>query len=628
MKLPLRPSLPLSLPVCVLVVASVLAPPPAVAQVSDEVLWYHGNDGYHDWLYALEDGVLAAGAAALVVSDVWPADLDPYRVVFLGANGTAFTVDQTNDLADFVGRGGLVVLVTDREDFAWDASVVFNALLTDLGVASAFTGGDYDEHCAHPATVTAPSHPFLDGVTDVYYAFSGDIAANGSGVELLQGISGQELLVQEGPFVLSSDLAIFVGSCDEVVHNVTLHGNLFSAWCDMDGDGQDKEICGGIDCDDDDAAVGGPTLWYEDADGDSFGNGAVFTEACGAPADFVADDSDCDDTNPNVHPGADEVHDGLDNGCDDLVDEGVLPYDALLITEFLKDPAAVSNSDGEWIEVYNNTALGMDLFGLVVSDLDGDSFTVETSLPLAAGEHAVLGVDADVAVNGGVAVDYEYSGLTLANGPDDEIVLTHGGVELDHVYYDAVDWPDTAGAAASLDPSEHDPDQNDDPSHWCDAPDPWGPNTDLGSPGEMNPPCCSDADGDGYLDEACGGDDCDDGDPDVAPGTVEAACDDGVDNDCDGVIDGDDPDCDGGDDDDSTGDDDDSTGDDDDSTGDDDDTSGDDDDAGGDDDDDDDATPPGGDCRCQSHPAATAPAARALLGLALVGTALLRRRSR
>ena len=55
-------------------------------------------------------------------------------------------------------------------------------------------------------------------------------------------------------------------------------------------------------------------------------------------------------------------------------------------------------------------------------------------------------------------------------------------------------------------------------------------------------PDCWDDDGDGYDDEACGGDDCDDADPAVNPGELET-CDNGIDDDCDGLTDLDDPDC-------------------------------------------------------------------------------------
>ena len=53
---------------------------------------------------------------------------------------------------------------------------------------------------------------------------------------------------------------------------------------------------------------------------------------------------------------------------------------------------------------------------------------------------------------------------------------------------------------------------------------------------------CPDADDDGYDDMVCGGDDCDDTDPHVNPG-AEEICDNGIDDDCDGLVDGEDPDC-------------------------------------------------------------------------------------
>ena len=48
-----------------------------------------------------------------------------------------------------------------------------------------------------------------------------------------------------------------------------------------------------------------------------------------------------------------------------------------------------------------------------------------------------------------------------------------------------------------------------------------------------DPGGCVDADGDGYEDAACGGDDCNDDDPTIFPGAPEV-CGDGVDQDCDG----------------------------------------------------------------------------------------------
>jgi len=55
-------------------------------------------------------------------------------------------------------------------------------------------------------------------------------------------------------------------------------------------------------------------------------------------------------------------------------------------------------------------------------------------------------------------------------------------------------------------------------------------------------PECPDADGDYEEDQACGGDDCDDTNPDISPRIAED-CMNLIDDDCDGLVDGDDPQC-------------------------------------------------------------------------------------
>ncbi len=66
------------------------------------------------------------------------------------------------------------------------------------------------------------------------------------------------------------------------------------------------------------------TQWYEDTDGDSFGDPA--TEFVGDQPDmsWVSNNTDCDDTGPNASsrfPGNPETLDNIDNNCDGNIDE-------------------------------------------------------------------------------------------------------------------------------------------------------------------------------------------------------------------------------------------------------------------------------------------------------------------
>ena len=118
-------------------------------------------------------------------------------------------------------------------------------------------------------------------------------------------------------------------NCDGSVAYVDADGDLWAACVECD-DGNPAvnpaatELCNGIDddCDgvtDPDSASGSLT-WYADTDGDTYGDPAASAPGCTAPAGYVADSTDCDDTNDMVNPAGIELCNGIDDDCDGMID--------------------------------------------------------------------------------------------------------------------------------------------------------------------------------------------------------------------------------------------------------------------------------------------------------------------
>ncbi len=267
----------------------------------------------------------------------------------------------------------------------------------------------------------------------------------------------------------------------------------------------DDDCDGAIDKDAIDAA-----LWYADGDGDGFGDDLDTFVGCVA-AGSTATGGDCDDGDATVFPGAVEVCDALDDDCDGLIDDD--------------DPTLAGGAP--WYADLDGDSYGDPAPGAVIAcepppDRVGDATDCDDA-------NAAVHPTADEVCDG---IDDDCDGLT----DDDD----GGVIATDRFYLDG----DGDGFGAEFgwiyacEGQSGDVLNSDD----CDDTDP--------TVGEALP-SYADWDGDGYGEGAASywcdpgtlfsyaGGDCDNGRADVYPGAPEL-CDD-VDDNCDGLVDEDDP---------------------------------------------------------------------------------------
>lgn len=220
----------------------------------------------------------------------------------------------------------------------------------------------------------------------------------------------------------------------------------------------------------------GCETYYQDADGDGYGDPETAHRSPVPPDGEVTTGDDCDDTDPDVHPGAVESYDGRDEDCDGEVDEVVLVF-----SEIMANPDAVRDSDGEYLELANVSAEPVDLAGTAIVV---GSRTCELTGLLDGGDHLVAARSEDPEVNGGFDADVRCTFQLTNSGTLVRLASPAGDV-------DAVDytgWDVPTGASLSLDPRYEDPLANDFEGAWCAATSPM-PGGDLGTPGAPNDPC-------------------------------------------------------------------------------------------------------------------------------------------
>ncbi len=94
--------------------------------------------------------------------------------------------------------------------------------------------------------------------------------------------------------------------------------------CTSPGAGYNQTATSSGDCNDNDNSIHSAKPYYVDADHDGYGTGGI-VQLCSntAPFGFSAVNTDCNDANAAINPGAIEVIDGIDNNCNTLIDENL-----------------------------------------------------------------------------------------------------------------------------------------------------------------------------------------------------------------------------------------------------------------------------------------------------------------
>jgi hypothetical protein len=292
-------------------------------------------------------------------------------------------------------------------------------------------------------------------------------------------------------------------------------------WCD----GVDRDCDGTVDDDAIDASA-----WFADGDGDGYGDAAVSVSRCAGGDGWVSDDSDCDDGDPAIHPGAEERCNGVDDNCDGTVDEDHVVVDGSTWYED-RDGDGYGDASTAWVSCFGHSDAVLDS-----SDCDDSDAAV-----YPGAEERCNGVDDNC--DGTVDEDHVVvDGSTWYEDRDGDgygdastawvSCFGHSDAVLDGTDCDDTDAAVYPGADEHCNGVDDDCDGDIDEDHALDTIDQY-----------------HDRDGDGYGGALAGSwcelvsayvldhSDCDDYDADTYPGADEHC--DGIDRDCNGVIDDD-----------------------------------------------------------------------------------------
>ncbi len=161
----------------------------------------------------------------------------------------------------------------------------------------------------------------------------------------------------------------------------------------------------------------------------------------------------------------------------------------LIINEIMHNPESVKDYRGEWIELYNDSTIDVDLKGLTITSSKEAGFEITESHILKAQSYFVLAANGFAGQNGGFKPDYVYDYGLFKITEQETIALSQNGQEIDSVSYRASS--KKLHAAHSLSRTPYHSEMDNGLSDWCPASTPYGKGKiiDYGTPGKANDPC-------------------------------------------------------------------------------------------------------------------------------------------
>jgi hypothetical protein len=277
----------------------------------------------------------ATGTCAAIVSWATPVAADDQSCVTMTSNiasGTSFNVGATTvtytatDAQGLVTTASFTVTVSDTQlpSVTAPAAVTVTAALNSCTASAVLGSVNATDNCGILTSTNDAPATFPIGNTTVTYTVTdvnGNVATATQVVTVNINPANLWYVDTDGDgFGAGASLLACSQPAGYVTNNTDCDNAVATTYPGA------TELCNGVDDNCNTLADDGLTFlnYYADADADGYGTGAA-TNACAQPTGFVLNNTDCNDANVNINPGAIEIcGNTIDDNCNGTSEEGCL----------------------------------------------------------------------------------------------------------------------------------------------------------------------------------------------------------------------------------------------------------------------------------------------------------------